>query len=130
MWDLAINNGITFKTNTYSLNAKYVKEMNEKGYSISSSLSQEKTDSSTLNESNTILNFLGNYFLNRSFSLGSAINYNVGEDKSDEGFTLSPRASIFITSLFHLDLLYSKFYADDPTGRNSDSYLIVVDHRF
>ena len=122
-----------YKENEYKIYAKFVKELIDgTAFNIESGFIVSKSDW-TLNdddESNNIIGFAGDYYFNNNFSIGSGIKINIGDDKNDEGKTISIDSSTLIRRRFLINLEYEKFIADDTEEDDYDTFFAAFSIRF
>lgn len=111
----------TIKTTEIGVEYKTVEKLQgDAAFNFEASLASSDTDINTTSETNTIIGFSGDYYLDKSISVGASLEINSGDDKSDEGKTVGLNLSMFLTPSFAVFVEFNQFIADDASGDDSD----------
>lgn len=89
-----------------------------------------KSDSNSMEEDNSELEVLGEYYFTRMTSLGASASFNSGDDISDEGKTLAIGFTHFFVPQFALNIDLTTFNADDSQTEDTDSISVEAIARF
>ena len=89
-----------------------------------------KSDSNSMEEDNSELEVLGEYYFTRMTSLGASASFNSGDDISDEGITLAIGFTHFFLPQFALNIDLTSFNADDSQTEDTDSISVEAIARF
>ena len=128
-----------FKSAQFTLNYDSIEELglelknvslnpNGTAWSLEGGIS--KKDYSTVGN-NTILELLGNYYLNPGLSIGVTYENTSGDVKCATGHTYVLNARLFITPVISLSAELATFNAaDKPTGDDEDAWSIQAAIRF
>lgn len=123
--------GSKYKDDEYSIGTKFVQERaNETAFNIEGYLRIDNSDESNDNESNTIIEVLGDYYFNTKVSLGAGLEINAGDDKYDEGKTFTANINAFMNPYFSVNFEFEKFFAENSEGVDDDSIEIIITARF
>ena len=99
------------KHHIYSILTKYVKEIDQKGYNIETSISRDDTEDDITDKTNYIFGVYGDYYFNTDFSLGTTISLGDTGDTGYKGSMVGIHANAFITPKVNLFLSYGIFYS-------------------
>ena len=119
------------KNTLISIDYKLIEEFpNGNAYNFEASITSAEFEFNAISETNTIIDFSGDYYYDQSTSVGVSIDLNTGDDKADEGKTLGVNISKYLTPVFALMVDYNKFSADNISGEDSDTVVISGTARF
>lgn len=99
----------TYKRDNYKLAVKFVRELrNGTAFNIEGSFGVSQLDDGTDDESNTIIEILGDYYFNQKISIGGGLERNAGNHNGYEGITFKIDTKAFLTSIFSINFEFEK----------------------
>lgn len=119
------------KHTQFQLEYKLVKALDAgKAFNVEALIASSEFKDDTTSETNTIVSFSGDYYMDQSVSVGASIDLNSGDDKSDEGKALGINVNLFLTPAFSVYAELIQFNADNSTGEDSDEFVVGATARF
>jgi len=101
-----------------------------KAFNFEASITSSEFDDGTASISNTIVELVGDYYLDKTTSIGALLEMNSGDDEGNEGQTMGLRFKKFVTPVISVAAEVSQFNADNFLGEDSDRFLVGVAARF
>lgn len=107
-----------------TVNGKWLLEQAGKTINLEGSIARASEDDGTTKGSNNIFSIGGDYYLDKSLSVGMGYTKNSGDNATDEGSTVALQAEKYFTETMSVAMVYSKFSADTATDEKSISLAI------
>ncbi|MDH5711723.1 MAG: hypothetical protein OEZ15_08690 [Gammaproteobacteria bacterium] len=122
---------ITSKLTEIGVDYKIVEELRDgAAFKFEASFTSSDMDMDTTSETNTIIEFSGDYYQNQSISIGASLEINSGDDKGSEGKTFGLNLGMFLTPVFAIAVEFNQFMADNTSVDDSDEVVLVGAVRF
>jgi len=121
----------TIQRDDYKLFTKWVHAIDlNTALNIEGTIETRQFDEDGNTGSNTLLDILAEYFFNPRTSLGIGLALNKGDDKEDEGATLTLVTTVFLNPSFFVQFGFDKFYADNNEGLDENNFDALLSARF
>ncbi|MDH3976530.1 MAG: putative porin [Deltaproteobacteria bacterium] len=121
----------TIEYDTLSVNGKMVKKLGAgRAFNAEATVSYVMYDDEVDDGSNNVLSLSGDYFFNRKMSAGAGLEYNRGDDNSEEGETFAANFTNFFIPRLYITVDVERFEADNRSGSDEDSLDVSLTLRF
>ena len=121
----------TIKRTDINVQYKIVEQLQDgAAFNFQASLTSSDVDINATSETNTVIEFSGDYYYNQSINVGASLEMNSGDDKGDEGKTLGLNLNMFLTPSFAVFVEFNQFNADNISGDDSDEVVLGGVARF
>ncbi len=121
----------TTENDDYELSFKSVKKLEyDTAVNVEGSYTKSYFDDGTDDGSNTITAISGDYYFNKTTSIGAGLKINTGDDNSDEGKTLAININLFVSPRTSFKFSYETFSADNDKGTDHNNLDFTFSVRF
>lgn len=119
------------ESNIYQVVAKYVGDLSDGvAFNVEGTLGIKKYDDGSADNTNTIAEVSGDYYINARNSIALGLSVNTGGNISAEGKGYAIGFNSFLNPNFNIDIGFAKFVSDDIKSEDAESLKIALSARF